>query len=79
MQPWQLDDQVLQADDCDRSVSFRAAFGFPYLLSQTSIVISWSASHQLQPWFPVVCSPLGHEVCALAVSSSGNLSSREEA
>ena len=35
MQPWQLDHQVLQADDCGRSVSFRAALGFPYLLHQT--------------------------------------------
>ena len=40
MQPWQLDHQVLQADDCGRSVSFRAALGFPYLLRQTSLGVS---------------------------------------
>ncbi|WP_419595894.1 hypothetical protein, partial [Thiolapillus sp.] len=55
MQPWQLDHQVLQADDCGRSVSFRAALGFP-LLRQTSLGVFWSTSQQLQPWFPVVWS-----------------------
>ena len=53
MQPWQLDHQVLQADDCGRSVSIRAALGFPYLLRQTSLDVFWSTG---QPWFPVVWS-----------------------
>ena len=56
MQPWQLDHQVLKADDCDRSVSFRAALGFLYLLHQTSLGVFWSTGQQLQPWFPVVWS-----------------------
>ena len=55
MQPWQLDHQVLQADDCGRSVSFPAALGFPYLLRKTSLGVFWSIG-QLQPWFPVVWS-----------------------
>ena len=56
MQPWQLDHQVLQADDCGRSVSFGTALGFPYLLRQTSLGVFWSTDQQLQPWFPVVWS-----------------------
>ena len=56
MQPWQLDHQILQADDCGRSVSIRAALGFPYLLRQTSLYGFWSTGQQLQPWFPVVWS-----------------------
>ena len=56
MQPWQLDHQVLQADDCGRSVSFRAALGFPYLLHQTSLDVFWSTGPQLQPWSPAVWS-----------------------
>ena len=56
MQPWQLDHQVLQADDYDTSVSFRAALGFPYLLSQTNLGVFWSTGQQLKPWFPVVWS-----------------------
>ena len=106
MQPWQLDYQVLQADDCGRSASFQAAPRFPYLLRQTSLGVFWSTGQQLQPWFPAIWSssassvpwalqlshnevfcptwpgdcfsPLGHEVCALAVSLSGDLSSWEE-
>ena len=97
MQPWQLDHRVLQADDCGRSVPFRAALGFLYLLHQTSLGVFWSTGQQLQPRFHVVwsyllplflmlCSRhtmkshlqqdlgdyfsrLGHEVCALSVSS----------
>ena len=53
---WQLDHQVLQADDCGRSVSFRAVLGFSYLLRQTSLNIFWSTGQQLQPLFPVVWS-----------------------
>ena len=54
MQPWRLDLQVLQADDCGRSASFRAALGFPYLLHQLSLGVSCSTDQQLQPWFPAV-------------------------
>ena len=36
MQPWQLDHQVLQADDRGRSVAFQAALLFPYPLRRTS-------------------------------------------
>ena len=43
MQPWQLEHQVLQADDCGRSVSFQEAPGFPYLLHQTSLGVSLSS------------------------------------
>ena len=56
MRPWQLDHQVLQADDCGRNVSFRAALGFPYLLRQIRLGVFWSTGLQLQPWFPVVWS-----------------------
>ena len=58
MQSWQLDHQVLQADDCDRSVSLRAALGYLYLLHHIcfSLGVSWSTGQQLQPWFPVVGS-----------------------
>ena len=56
MQPWQLDHQILEADDCGRSVSFRAATGFPNLLRQISLCVSWSIGQQLQPWFPAVWS-----------------------
>ena len=55
-QPWQLDHLVLQADDFGRSVSFRAALRFPYLLRQTSLGVFWSTGQRLQPWFPVVWS-----------------------
>ena len=106
MQPWQLNHQVLQADNCGRSVSFQAALGFPCLLRQTGLGVFWSTGKQLHPWFPVVWSSsassisqalqvshnegfpptwlgdcfsaLDHEVCALAVSSSGDLSFWEE-
>ena len=53
MQPWQLDHQVLHADDCGRSVSFRAALGFPHPLRQISLGVFWSTGQQLQPSFPV--------------------------
>ena len=56
MQPRQIDHQVLQADDCGRNVSFRAALGFPYLLRQTSLGVFWSTGQQLQPWFLVLWS-----------------------
>ena len=56
MQPLQLDHQILQADDCGRSVSFRAALEFPYLLRQTSLSVFWSTGQQLKLWFPVVWS-----------------------
>ena len=56
MQSWQLDHRVLQADDCGRSVPFRAAPRFLYLLYQTSLGVFWSTGQQLQPWFPVVPS-----------------------
>ena len=56
MRPWQLDHQVLQADDCGRNVSFRAALGFPYLLRQISLSVFWSTGQQFQPWLPVVWS-----------------------
>ena len=48
--------QVLQADDCGGSTSFRAALGFPYVLHQTILSVFWSTGQQLQPWFPVVWS-----------------------
>ena len=56
MQPWQLDRQVLQADDCGRSIYFGTTLGFPYPLHQTSLGVFWSTGQRLQPWFPVVWS-----------------------
>ena len=48
--------RFLQADYCDRSISFRAALGFSYQLHQTSLGVFGSTGQQLQPWFPVVWS-----------------------
>ena len=48
--------RFLQSDDCGRSVSFREALEFPYLLRQTNLGVSWSTGRQLQPCFPVVWS-----------------------
>ena len=49
MHPWQLDHQVLQAEDCGKSVFvtvvvvvFPAALGFPYLLVKPNSVGSHS-------------------------------------
>ena len=54
MQPWQLGDQVLQADNCGRSVSFRAALGFPYLLRQTSLGVSGRQANNFSRGFLAV-------------------------
>ena len=56
MQPWQLDHQVLQADDCGRSVSFQADLGLSNLPHQTTLGVVWSTDQQLQPCFHVVWS-----------------------
>ena len=59
MQPWQLDDQVLQADDCGRSVSFRAALGFPHLLFVKPVLMfsdRQANKIKFQAWFPIVWS-----------------------
>ena len=56
MQFWQLGHQVLHANNCSRSISFQAALGFPYLLQQTCLGVSWMAGQQLQLWFPEIWS-----------------------
>ena len=75
MQPWQLDHQVLQADDNGRSVSFQAALGFFYLLHQTSLGVSWSNGQQLQLWFPVVRSSFASTVLQALQLSYNEVSS----